>query len=176
MIQESATNSPAEKGHYVPKEEPIVKFAILCSVTLGIYMLIWYYRQFRRMKERRQLRTSPVLQSLTLVFWVYGLFKSLSAEAKERGIDSQQNPAFVSAGFMILSAMRCLPDPLWIIGLFSFVPVLPFVHITNELHKSERDAKAYFVLMSPLEWILGILGSAVTLLAVIGALISHLRI
>jgi hypothetical protein len=162
---------------YVPKAEPIWKFCFLSLVTFGIYSLMWFYRQFRRIKEKYAPETSPFWRSFFAVFWVYGLFKSLQSESAEKNLGTGMNAALSAFGYILLFVLHKLPDPYWWISALAFLPVLPAVRTANEIGKTERQAPEGGEApegggFSGLEWVLAVIGSLFFLLAIIGTFVS----
>jgi hypothetical protein len=158
--------------YFVPKDEPIAKFCFLSMVTFGIYTLMWYYRQFRRMKEKDNLDLSPFWRSFFAFFWIHGLFKAVESDAKFRGLHAGYNATAVTLSYIVLTLVNRAPDPFFWISLFSFVPVIPVVQTANRLHKMERTSEDIYN-FSGLEWFLAIAGSLVTVLALIGTFIPE---
>ena len=141
-------------------------------MTFGIYILFWYYRQFKRMKEKYGFDLSPFWRSFFAFFWVHGLFKSILIEAKEKNVGPGFNPGWVTAGYILITLLQNLPDPYWFVSVLCFIPILPVVRATNEIHRLERlgGGEGGF---SGLEWAFAIAGSLLFLLAILGGLMPE---
>jgi Domain of unknown function (DUF4234) len=57
----------------------LLKIALLSVVTFGLYQLTWFYRQWDRRRDHGE-DVSPLGRTLFIVFFVYGLFKSVNEE------------------------------------------------------------------------------------------------
>jgi hypothetical protein len=57
----------------------LLKIALLSIATFGLYQLTWFYRQWDRRQDHGE-DVTPLARTLFIVFFVYGLFKSVNEE------------------------------------------------------------------------------------------------
>jgi len=70
----------------------IKKLCIMYILTLGFYILVYFYQHWKIYKIQNNLRISPVLRTVFAVFFIYSLFDKIDKKAKERNI--AKLPAF----------------------------------------------------------------------------------
>jgi len=110
---------------------PIWKFCTLYIFTLGIYQLPWAHKQWKFIKERDHLNISPWLRAWFLPFYLYSLCQKAFALAEEQGYRSKPSPFQVTFFYWLLIILTRLPDPLWLISLFTFLPLLTVIRAIN---------------------------------------------
>lgn len=157
--------------YYVPRHEPIEKFIFLSIVSLGVYVCMWFYRQFKRQKEKNNLDTSPFWRAVFSIFWSFGLFAELKKEALGKKFVADFNPALLGTIYLLLSLTSNLPDPYWLIWFIYLVPLIPIVNICNKVYADERNPPSKDSSYTGWEWFFAIFGSIMMLLIIAGLFI-----
>lgn len=111
--------------------QPIWKFCFLYIITLGIYQLPWSHKQWKFIKERENLKISAWGRSWFLPFFLYSLCQKVFALAEEQGYREKPSPFQITLFYWVFIILSRLPDPLWFISLFSFVPLLSILKAMN---------------------------------------------
>ena len=109
----------------------VVKFVLLNFATFSIYLLYWFYRNWSFIKIRDSSKISPIWRTFFLSLWCYPFLSDLDWEIRrERGkstrnkLKTPYNAVLAILFFFLVSVSWRLPDPYWLISLFSFVPLL----------------------------------------------------
>ncbi len=116
------------------------KFIVLSIVTFGIYELYWFYQNWRFIQERDRSAIRPFWRMVFSPIWCFSLCKDVNAHG---GSISTGAAIGVAAGYFIISAFARLPDPWWLTGLLSFLPLLLVVAQINALNQA-RGARAEY--------------------------------
>ena len=61
------------------------KFIILSILSLGIYELVWMYRNWKFFKEKEKTDISPFWRAWFAIFFIYFLLKKILEYAKKEG-------------------------------------------------------------------------------------------
>lgn len=115
-----------------PRYEPVAvgKFIVLNLATFTVYTLVWFYRNWRYIKERDQSNMLPFFRAVFAPLWYFALIRDLRAQ--EGAFLSQT----LAVGYLVLNVGSYrLPDPYWIVGLLAFLTVLPAVAAVNQINE-----------------------------------------
>jgi RNA polymerase subunit RPABC4/transcription elongation factor Spt4 len=114
----------------------VTKLVLLSLLTLGLYELYWFYRNWSLIKAQEQVKIIPILRAVFSVFFCYQLFKKVRLSAQALGYKRSYSPALSAAGYIIITLLVNLPDPFWFFALFAFLPLLSVQDaiIFNNLH------------------------------------------
>jgi hypothetical protein len=111
--------------------QPIWKFCFLCIITAGIYQLPWAHKQWKFIKERDNLKISAWGRSWFLPLFLYSLCQKVFALAEEQGYREKSSPFQITLFYWFFIVLLRFPDPLSLIGLLSFVPLLSILKAMN---------------------------------------------
>jgi predicted Zn finger-like uncharacterized protein len=147
------------------------KLILMSLCTLGLYQIYWYYKNWSILKHGTGQNIRPFWRAIFAVFFCYSLFKSVKQSAHSLGIPCQMSPGLLACVYIVLSATWRLPDPLWLIGLLAFVPLVSVQGVINEVnlkgtHRHEPNDR--------FTWgniVIILIGGLLLLLSVIGALV-----
>ena len=113
------------------------KFIILSVLTFGLYQVYWFYQNWVFLRERDQSNISPLGRAILGVFFYDSLIRHLSPE----GQDAQRVvPIAAPIAYFVLTVAGWLPDPIWLLILLSFLPLLPAVKFINARNASNPHA------------------------------------
>ena len=101
------------------------KFIILAILTLGIYQIWWIYKAWRFFQQKDRLNIMPAARAIFSIFFLNALFKRIMSFALEKGYHENYTSELLVAGFIFTNVMTRLPDPYWLIAIFSFVFLIP---------------------------------------------------
>ena len=115
------------------------KLVIMSICTFGLYELYWFYRNWKFLKEKRGLNISPFARAWFSIIFCYDLFAKIKSYAKINIIEVKFNPAGIAATYILLSVMWILPDPGWLISVFTFAPLLTIQKVINKLNGTHLE-------------------------------------
>ncbi|GAA4352800.1 hypothetical protein GCM10023185_12810 [Hymenobacter saemangeumensis] len=116
---------PAETWEAYPLVSP-GKFIALCLFTLGLYGLWWQYKTWRFFKQWQQTDTWPAARAIFSLFTLNELLKTINQFAcHSGGYTPIPNPGGLVTGYVIVSLLSRLPDPLWLASLGAFGFLVP---------------------------------------------------
>jgi len=109
------------------------KFVILCITTFGLYEMVWFYRNWKRVEHYERSKLIPWARALFAPFWYYALLNRIS---------HRFDFALVVLYFALHGMVR-LPDPYWMLSLLSFLALLPPVLEINARTPVEQRPKSW---------------------------------
>jgi hypothetical protein len=116
------------------------KLIVMSIFTFGLYELYWFYRNWKFLKEKKGLNISPLARTLFLIIFCYDLFNRIRSHAITKGIKTNFNPAGLTIIYIILSFSYLFPDPVWIIGYLTFIPLVIVQSTINKLNKTQFES------------------------------------
>lgn len=145
------------------------KLAFFSILTLGLYELYWFYRNWQAVKKAEGTDISPLWRTLLSIFYCHPLFKRVAAAAREHDYPNLFSAKWVAAAYiLILLAANALGNVdtdevgfnlLWLaVTLSSFIPLLTVQGAINFLRKKMQGPSVLKSGFSTGEVVLVVLG------------------
>ena len=99
------------------------KFVLMSILTFGLYELVWFYRNWRYVKQAENSNIWPWARAFFAPLWYYALLKRLD----------YTNAAILVVAYWLLVSLWRLPDPYFLVSTLSFLPLMPAVQRINKL-------------------------------------------
>lgn len=158
----------------------IRKFLLLSIVTMNLYFVYWFYRNFRNIKQHTGESLWPVARAIFYIFFSHSLFNRVQDKLVDNDEDFDWNPGGTAAVFVILTIASSILGRLsWreigspttdLIGL-ALVPLLAVILVRPQkaanLASGDPGARTNSGLTLA-NWIWIVLGAIVWLLAILG--------
>ena len=110
------------------------KLIVMSLCTYGIYEIYWFYKNWKLIKERHGRKIRPFWRAFFSVLFCHSLFKSMRDSGETHGFGSDINPGWLAVGYLGLSVAWRLPDPFWLVSMFTFLPLLPVQNLANNIN------------------------------------------
>ena len=95
------------------------KLGIMCSLSLGLYAIWWFERQFRFQKRAYYLDTWPVLRALFSIFFAYPLFRAVSLAAEAEKVRFSWSASTMAGLYFVLVLSDRIVDRMSTVGAIS---------------------------------------------------------
>lgn len=146
-----------------------LKLALMSVVTLGLYEVYWFYKDWKCVQRNFGDKVNAPLRAVFYPVVSYPLFRRIRAHAKSSGVEADFPAGVLACTVFILNLLWFLPDPWWLAGFLGIVPLLPVQRAANAInrkHAPAADPNTRFT-----GWnIFGLVaGGLVVILAIIGA-------
>jgi len=116
---------------------PTLKIAALSLTTLGIYPVYWFWRNWRAIKRETGGNQWPWARALFSPLWAFLCFSDLRDATSNRRRTLAFAPGLLGVAYFLLNLASRLPDPMWLVALFTFVPLLPVNSLLRRYHREE---------------------------------------
>lgn len=116
---------------------PVWHFVVLSVLTFEVYEIYWFYRNWKHLKFHKNLDISPGWRTAGLFVPIYGLIlvyrqlRDIRDFSEGVGVVKTYSPSWIFSGWLVIGALWRLPDPFWLLSVFS---VLPFTVVQNVLN------------------------------------------
>ncbi len=145
----------------------ILKLVLMSICTFGLYELYWFYHNWVLIKERTGKNIMPFWRAFFAPLWAYSCFKHIKTSARENNIQESLSIGSLAVLYFIIEAFSGLPDPLWLISLFSFALIIPVnnaaLKVNNKLVTDFKNNEEF----SGWNWVALVLGGLFFLLSLI---------
>lgn len=129
----------AEVGTAVEsRAQPLLHVALLSFLTLGVYELYWFWRNWRDLRQELGIEVQPVWRTVGLllpvvnVVLVYDQLRMIREQCEGRGVAPGYSPGLVTAAFFSIAVAGNL-TMLWPLSLLNVVPLLQVQAALNGL-------------------------------------------
>lgn len=129
----SATAKPEAKRYFF--DVSVLKLVVMSIVTLNLYQIYWFYRNWRMAKERGE-DVMPIPRAIFGVLFAYPLFKEVREVGRSASITVASGAGALAFLYLMLQLTWRLPDPFWVLGLTA---VLPLAVVQNDIAKTHRS-------------------------------------
>ena len=148
-----------------------VKLFILSVCTFNIYLLYWFWKNFR-FEQRRNPEIWPVLRTIFSGIFFYTLARGALEEAESRGIRARYSPVLLTALLLGTSiGTRFLPDivPIVAVLLLALI-VMPVQLVVNRINRHINPSLARGEGFRIWEIVIAVPGGLLLLFAIVGLL------
>jgi hypothetical protein len=146
---------------------PVSKLAIMTVCTFGLYLLNWFYQNFRILKERDEDNSWPVIRAIFSAFTSFLVFREISDQGERLGMDAAPASRWAIIYF-VLCVVANLPG-LYSLGWFAVVWLMgeaqAYVNRINESVAPDHDRNARYTAWN---WVGIVVGAPLLILGVIG--------
>jgi len=146
----------------------VAKLAIMSFFTFGLYEFYWFYRNWQRVRVRQQVDISPFWRALFGVIFCYPCFARIQKFGAKQGVDSAPPILVLTIGWIITTIAWRLPNPFWLISLFSFVFVIPVQAYVNRINLAKTPAHDPNSRLTVRNWVGVVIGGILFLLVIVG--------
>ena len=147
------------------------KFAVMSLCTFGLYEVYWAYKHWDAMRRREQERLSPFWRAFFAPLWGFSLLPRLQQLTAVYGVPATWSGSGLALAYFLLHIGYRLPDPLWLISLLSFIPLLVVQRSVNELNRAVAPEALRNDSYTGLNVVAIVLGGLIVLLAILGTLV-----
>jgi hypothetical protein len=124
--------APARPGEPLYFPVSISKLIVLSMSTMGLYVIYWFYRNWK-MEQQRAGRGWPILLTFFCPLSSYLLFDSIRTTLVRHSVP-KIDAGLLALSFLALNLAWRLPDPYWIFAILSFFPPMIAQASINELN------------------------------------------
>lgn len=158
-------SSEQENSDYFYYPISVKKFTIMNLCTGGTYLIYWFYKSWIFIQQRdNDTKFIALVLAIFSPITFYPFIKDVNsqlASEKEKPVYFLGILAFF---FFIINLSWRLPDPYWVLSVFSFLFVIPVLREINNLNKQfpqiiNKNSKFYIK-----EYLIIIIGSALGIL------------
>ena len=149
-----------------------IKIALLSVTTFGLYQLYWFYKNWDLFKLATGRKISPSWRAVLAIFNCHSLFTKVLYSAKLRGYPETYSTLWLSVLYIGLSILGGLPNPWWLISMFSFLPLLEVqqaINFNNSRVSPNYQEKSQLTLCETLVAVIGGILSIVVLIVAFAA-------
>jgi hypothetical protein len=133
----------------------------------------WLYKAWRFFKQKEELDIMPAARALFSIFFLHNLLTMILDYSNKHGYSKTYSTSGMFWGFIILNFTARLPEPFWLLSLFSFIFLIPPFKALNYAKQSSTEfivkeqssfsgRQIVLIMVGAIFWTLVIIGFAAT--------------
>ena len=117
-------------------------FIFLSIISFGIYEVVWFYRNWKYIKEKEGGDISPFWRAFFSIFFITQQFRMMLNYAKKEGYKESFSPGWMTFWWFILALTGRAEGTGFFMSILTFLPLLGPLTATNYYyHKRGLDTK-----------------------------------
>jgi hypothetical protein len=149
------------------------KFVVMWICTASFYMIYWFYKHWKSIKQREMSNINPAARSIFSVFFVYSLFKNIRDEANRVEVKSVANVGMCAIGWILFNILGGISAAFFLLSFLSVLFAVPVQACANRINQHvapDHDPNSTFT-----GWniVLIVVGSILVVLAMIGIMLPE---
>jgi len=153
------------------------RFIVLCLFSLNLYFIWWTYKVWRFFKDKENADMLPAARAIFGIFFWIPLFNRILNFAKSNGYQEKYYSVVIYIGILGFNLLGRLPEPFWLISLFSMAFFIPPLNAFNfalanspdvevEVQHSFNKRQTILILIGAVIWFFALLGFLLMLLGI----------
>lgn len=115
------------------------KFIILSVLSLGIYELVWMYRNWKFFKEKEKTDISPFWRAWFAIFFIHSLFKKILEYAEKEGYRESYSSGWRTFFWIVLLILgRAEHTIFFFLSSLTFLTILAPLDAINFYYKKKE--------------------------------------
>ena len=110
------------------------KLFVMSLVTLGLYQIFWFYKNWQLFKAQTRRDISPFWRAFFSGIFFYPLLAEIKFWAKSYCVYANFSPFILTIIWIGLSLCTRLPKPYLLVSLLSVIVLLPVQDTVNKLN------------------------------------------
>ena len=163
-----AASTGQDRALFAP---PPLKLVLMSFGTLGLYVVYWFYRNWRTIRHVEGSEAWPFWRAVFSPLWSYSCFSSMGQIAEGRHRALAFPPALLAAAYFALNLTIRAPDPWSLLCLFVFVPLLPVNSLARQYNQAERIVDEAVEAYSVWNWLAIVIVGGLVALGFLGMLL-----
>ncbi|MEO1245268.1 MAG: hypothetical protein AAFX56_06230 [Pseudomonadota bacterium] len=160
-----------------------IKFFLLSLLTMNLYIIYWFYRNWRTVKQRTGESMWPPMRGIFYIFFTHSLFSRVNERIESEGKSFDWQPSALATIVVVLTilsnvldrlAWESIGSPATDLISVALVPIVPLLMLKAQravnLASDDLEARTNSRL-TPVNWIWMVFGALLWLLVLFGVLI-----
>ena len=135
-----------------------LKFVLMSIATLGLYEVYWHYRCWKFIKRRDESKIWPIARALFCHLWYYALLVDIGKRGGRNRLGGRLFKASLALAFLLLGLSWRLPQPWWMLGFLTVLPLLPAVGAIDKLNIAADGPPARHAVHRPVNYLAYLVG------------------
>jgi len=130
------------------------KFYILSILTLNLYVIYWFYKNWQYIKVKNDSNIMPFFRALFSTLWLYSLNSHLKNDSQERASENKMYSKVSAVCITILYLLISLAQNSVVLVSVLLLPLLlyKFVHYINSINIDDGKENSALVYNSAWNW------------------------
>ena len=148
------------------------KLVVMYVVTLGMYELYWFYRQWIAVRNFNQIYISPAARTVASVIFAFNLFKRILDTSTVTPAASIGLTAVLGTFLLATAVAGYFPPPYAVLAVLGPFPIVFMQMLANRANSRVDPTHAVNAKLTRLNWVAVVLGGTVVLLGIAAAVLA----
>ena len=168
QIDEPNISNTNEKNRISINKISVSRFVFLTIITFGLYEAWWIYKSWCFFRDKENSNIKPAIRTILSIIFLIPLFIKIIRLSKNYGYRQDYYSILLFVGYLISWFLSQLPEPYFLISIFSFVFLIPPFKALNyaidhcdtfkvNLQKSFNIRQIFLIIIGGIFWIFVIL-------------------
>ena len=113
-----------------------LKLIVMSVCTFGLYEVYWFYKNWSFINDNEEPNIRPFARAFFGFFYCYSCFQRIRATAQSLDLKDSIAAGPLATGWIIVTLMWRLPDPLWLATFFAVLFLVPVQILVNKINAS----------------------------------------
>lgn len=127
----SEAGHPEQRRHFF--DVSLLKLIVMSTVTFNLYQIYWFYKHWQAVKTRGE-DLWPLPRAIFAVLFAHALFKETVEVGRAASVEVATRPGAHALTFFLLQFAWRLPDPFWLLGFATVLPLIPMQTDVRRIH------------------------------------------
>ena len=150
-----------------------LKFVVMSICTFGLYELYWFYKNWVQIKAKTGTNIMPFWRAFFAPFWAFSFFKHIKTSANEADVPESLSTGLLAAMYFIAMGLSQSPDPYWLVGLLSFVFIIPVNSVAVDCNRKQQVNFENNESFSVWNWAGVVIGGVLLIFSLLGAFLPQ---
>lgn len=165
-----------DKNSPYPYVVSLKKFIILNITTLTLYETYWFYKQWKSLKAQKDFKISPIARAIFSPIFIFSFLGNVAQNLTSVDKTKKLYVVILGMAYILMIVMTGVPDTLvpslpnwyWLLGMLSFVPLIPAVVAVNHYWDKKTRGNVSVSKFGPSNYIWSVIGIVFWLLVAYG--------
>ena len=128
-----------------------VKLAVMMVVTLGLYQLYWFYKQWDRVRDAGD-NVAPAARAIFTIVFCYSLFRRIIDSTHAVGVHTRLPPLLMTLGFILPSLIARADGPEALLGFLAIVSLVAVQRLATAVALAQGSTEDRNTRLTPANW------------------------
>ncbi len=124
-LDTNLTSNYSKRDNSIINTISVNQYTILAIATFGLYNLWWIYKSWSFFRNKEKSDIMAAVRTLFSIIFLIPLFQKILKLAKNYEYEQNYSSIILFLGFLITNLLAYLPDPYFLIAIFSFIFMIP---------------------------------------------------
>jgi hypothetical protein len=124
-LDTNLTSNSSEMDNRILNTISVNQYILLAIATFGLYNVWWIYKSWLFFRNKEKSDIMAAVRTIFSIIFLIPLFHKILKLSKNYGYQQNYSSIIMFLGFFIMNLLAYLPDPYFLVAVFSFIFMIP---------------------------------------------------